>query len=343
MKLIKFLILNIFLISCISGNAIAGSKKSNIGYYSDDDVSWHFYNEEYPEDILPEEPKKEEKKKPEEKKPEKESESKVADIKIEVEGPIDIKIEGPQPGSTKWLRENLPKILDGAIDNPTQENIRRYAYMQRLGVDKADTFSQEYEKVMATDAYLDENRRRPQAQFLKTKIGREIKQYTNKLFKEFAKDFSYFFFFDQNCTICGHTAKVLNFMETRFGATVIAISLDGKEPNFPFYKEFQPDKGQAEALNIVQIPAVFGYHVPSKKWAPVFSGYLTHDEIVMKSLLIANANDWIGDDEIMKTRFVQNNDLLNVQLNTDENKLENEDTVNDMYKTLRKEAGYKDD
>lgn len=42
-----------------------------------------------------------------------------------------------EPFSVSWLRENMPKLLDAAIDNPSKENVEAYMYAQRVAMDKS--------------------------------------------------------------------------------------------------------------------------------------------------------------------------------------------------------------
>ncbi|KZX78438.1 hypothetical protein A3715_16390 [Oleiphilus sp. HI0009] len=305
-------------------------------YYDQKEDGWHFYNEFFPEEpvenLQPPAPPKPDKK-PEEKKEETIKPSVTASIPS----------SSVEPGSSEWIRTEYPKILDHSIDNPSYENVRRTAYIQRLAVDKSDKFSQMWERVHATDPFLDENRRRPQANYLRAKIGAQMRIHTDKLIKRFNQDFAYFFFFEKDCVMCGYAAQHLAEIERRYGATIVAVSLDGEPPQFPYFKDtFIKDSGQSKLLNIIQTPMVYGFHNPTKKWAPLFAGVLTYERIVMKTLLIAHTNNWITDQQFEPTKFRQVNDMLVSSDEQDEFDDEYSDqSTESLYQDLLLQAGHK--
>lgn len=45
--------------------------------------------------------------------------------------PPTLKKDQTEAFSAAWLRENLPRLMDKAIDDPTQENVAAYLYAQR--------------------------------------------------------------------------------------------------------------------------------------------------------------------------------------------------------------------
>lgn len=66
-----------------------------------------------------------------------------------------------QPLSVAWLRKNLEKYRDQAIDVPSPENVAAYFYLQRVMMDKAHRFTDVAHEVVISDPRLDENVRRP--------------------------------------------------------------------------------------------------------------------------------------------------------------------------------------
>jgi conjugal transfer pilus assembly protein TraF len=49
---------------------------------------------------------------------------------------------GPAPLSAAWLRANLERFRDQAIDDPSPRNVALYLYLQRLVLDKAERFAE---------------------------------------------------------------------------------------------------------------------------------------------------------------------------------------------------------
>ncbi|MFX4226466.1 MAG: conjugal transfer protein TraF [Porticoccaceae bacterium] len=62
---------------------------------------------------------------------------------------------GPAPMSAEWLKENMPRLLNQALDNPTRENLEAYYGAQRVMMDKAERFTLEAEKVVIGNPMLD--------------------------------------------------------------------------------------------------------------------------------------------------------------------------------------------
>ncbi|MBL4244056.1 conjugal transfer protein TraF [Vibrio fluvialis] len=46
-------------------------------------------------------------------------------------------LELPSEITESWLKDNLSILLERAIDNPTEENVRKYFYAQRAMLDLA--------------------------------------------------------------------------------------------------------------------------------------------------------------------------------------------------------------
>ncbi|BEI26481.1 conjugal transfer protein TraF [Vibrio cholerae] len=46
-------------------------------------------------------------------------------------------LELPSEISESWLKDNLNILLERAIDNPTEENVRKYFYAQKVMLDLA--------------------------------------------------------------------------------------------------------------------------------------------------------------------------------------------------------------
>lgn len=111
---------------------------------------------------------------------------------------------GPAPLSTQWLRENLPKLLDAAIDNPTKENVANYMYAQRIVLDKSQNYSQAAKEVVATDPFLDENNRIPVSGFAQLAQQRDIKKSQDSVLSHLATKSGIWVFVDypEKCSAC---------------------------------------------------------------------------------------------------------------------------------------------
>jgi len=80
---------------------------------------------------------------------------------------------GPAPLKAAWLRANLERFRDQAIDDPTTRNVALYLYLQRLVLDKAERFAEATQRAVWADPLLDETTRRPLATFAANLVNRE--------------------------------------------------------------------------------------------------------------------------------------------------------------------------
>lgn len=114
-----------------------------------------------------------------------------------------------KPMSSEWLRENLPKLMDLAVDNPTKENVANYMYAQRILLDKAQNFSEQVKTVVATDPFLDENNRMPLSQFAQAGFARGIGRAEEEALKFVAGKAGLWVFVDtpDKCSACATYAS----------------------------------------------------------------------------------------------------------------------------------------
>lgn len=116
---------------------------------------------------------------------------------------------GPELFSVAWIRDNLPKYRDRAIDNPTDANVQAYYYLQRVMMDKSSKFSERSSQVIMRDPFLDEDSRRPVATYAANALNREVSNNRDKVLKGLANKVGLFFFFKGNCVLCAEQAAVL--------------------------------------------------------------------------------------------------------------------------------------
>lgn len=118
--------------------------------------------------------------------------------------PSEAKSEEPKSLSVEWLRLNLPKLLDVAIEKPTKENVANYMYAQRVVLDKAQVFSEKAKDVVATDPFLDENNRVPFAQFAQAEFNRKFNKDRGEALDFISKNAGIWVFIDKpnKCSAC---------------------------------------------------------------------------------------------------------------------------------------------
>ena len=208
---------------------------------------------------------------------------------------------GPAPFSAAWLRVEVPKAMERAIDDPTDENIRAYAYLQRLVMDKASKFGARAQRVIMADPLVDESMRRPRSSFAVQAVDFTAAQNVQATLKRIAESTGLLFFFRGDCPYCSAQAPLIQALSRQFGFRILPVSLDGQGlPNGEF-PEFKPDQGQAVTMGVEQVPAVFMMRPPDGV-AAVAQGLVSLEELQQRILLAAVNAGFLSEDELRGTR-----------------------------------------
>lgn len=280
--------------------AIAAYSFSNGAYAADSDFysrkaeGWFFYNEIEPA------PEPDHEKSDETQKPPK-SEDPPAE-------PIAAQPSGPAPMSAAWIKENLPVYLNKALDNPTQENVKAYLYLQKLSVDKADRFAQMTERVRMSDPLLDENIRRPLSTAGSRALDAKANTETNAILELIAQKAGIVMFYRSDCGYCSQEVPVLKGLTSNYGYKVRAVSLDGLPlPGNP-YPDFKVNEGQAERLGVTVTPTT--YLVSKNGFQLIGQGLLTTAAIKQRITYAALEAGLIDESDFNRTRPVENQDTV---------------------------------
>jgi len=215
----------------------------------------------------------------------------------------------PAPLSAAWFRANLDRYRDVAIDDPTPAKVAAYLYLQRVALDKASRFSDATQRVALKDPWLDETVRRPLASFAAAEMSRLANTAREEVLRTLAGQAGLWFFFRSDCPYCHLQATVLEQLERQYGFTVYPISLDGGPLPDGRYPRFARDTGQAAALGVVTVPALFLARPPGDV-LPLGQGVLALDQLASRILSVAVEAGWITPDEHTRTRPVRTDWLL---------------------------------
>lgn len=219
--------------------------------------------------------------------------------------------DGPAIFSVAWLRANLDKYRDMAIDDPTPENVSRYYYMQRMMMDKASKFSEMSSKVIMKDPFLDEDSRRPVATYAANAMNKMAADSRDKVLKELSQKVGLFYFFKSDCSLCVEQAGVLQSLNHATGIPVIPVSMDGENLPGGGFAEYRVDTGQAEKLGIFQAPAL-ALAIPPNRSEIVGYGAITLDVLYNRILVAAKDADVIDQRTFASTQPVNDTGLLSM-------------------------------
>lgn len=190
--------------------------------------------------------------------------------------------------TSKWLRENIPLLLDKAQDVPTEANVRRYLYAQRLAMDQANVFADVYAKVLRTELALKEDLRRPNDNNQLLAYKRGLKKERIKIFNDTNAKFGLFFFFQSDCEICKQMVSEISDFKKRYAIDILPVSLDGYPlPNAPnLLKDTIYDDGTLTGMMPVDVtPTIYAFNKESYEAAVISKGFIGMEKLIELSLL----------------------------------------------------------
>lgn len=250
------------------------------GFYGDKERGWHWYEDPPPEKKLPPPPKP------------------VAPPSSAPAPAVSVPA-GPALFSTAWLRANLDRLRDDAMDHPDdKDKVRAYMYAQRVVFDKAQRFASAASTVVKTDPLLDETNRVPMDVMATTAVQQSVSANRKEAVKYLASKGGLMFFFDSTCEFCKVQVAALNWLEKDYGYAVKAISVDGKP--MPGVKAgWVKDEGQAKALGLTIMPTTI-FAVPPDKFFIISQGYHSAESLEEKILLAAEADNLLPEAMVKK-------------------------------------------
>lgn len=275
-------------------SALAGDKKGT-DFYERKAEGWFWYDDPVPVPEPKEEPAKKE------------------PIPTPVEtNPKNQKPAPPPPMSSAWIRENMQKYMDRAIDKPTPENIQAFLLLQQVAMKKSQQFTAAAKSNIAGNPLLDAVSSNPVASGLKDKLKQEANNQKQKAISHIQKSAGIFYFFESDCIPCSANTQTINYIENS-GYHVTRISIDGK--NIPGSTvPFKEDKGHAQKLGITTLPAYF-MASQSGEFAPLGQGLISVSELNDRVLLRAKEIGLISKSDYESTQLTQNpNVFSNISL-----------------------------
>jgi len=233
-------------------------------------------------------------------------------LEQETEKPKKIKVPAPAKRmkgmdspifSTAWLKQNLPKYREIAIDNPTPENVAAYFALQRLAMDKAQKFARTFQMLPVLYPQLDENIRRPIATFASHTADRIANSEKDKVLRDLAQRVGIFFFFKSDCPYCHAQAPVVAVLEKKYGFKIIPISIDGLPMPGGVYPNYRIDQGQAQRLGVTITPTMFLVNPEDEieKIRLLSQGAVSLSDLETRIISVAHDAGWLEDEDYKKT------------------------------------------
>ncbi len=282
-----------------------GRVTSNQTFYGKKAEGWFFYNEKYD--------KKKKKKVEKKKKPVAKAQTQPKKKPVKV--PVKPVYSGPPPLSSAWLKVNLPKYLNKALDDPSPQNVRAYLILQKVALDKSERFTDMSKRVSVTDPILDELTRRPFSTSGVNVASAIASMKGENEMKKMGKRMGLWVFYanSAHCPYCNLIGQLLSAQQRLYGFKVLPISLDGTPPpsNFPVVNGYRIDHGQAKKMNVVATPAIYLVNIAKKEYISVGQGSaMSLPELKSRIFLAALQKHWITNDEYAQAMPNNNINML---------------------------------
>ena len=247
-------------------------------------AGWHFYNEE--EESNEDEPKE--------------------------ETPAPAPAPAPaQPQQTQitaeWLNKNIPVLLNAAVNNPTQENLKNYWLAIRLSKDMASRFADNTKEFFATHPEYSEGKRRPESNYALTSYRTEVAKNKTDVVKAIFQRAGIWFFYASTCQYCAQEAPILKSMEELYGVNILAISMDGRpmpDGSFPDFVS-DPSGDIYRRLMVQTTPTIYLVTNDGQQFHMLAAGIVAMDELLEALIMTAHQSKLISEDEYQSTLEVK--------------------------------------
>lgn len=206
----------------------------------------------------------------------------------------------------KWLKENLPKLEQAAVENPTETNLANYAYAQRLSLDYASRFSSKMMDFMTNEQILSEERRRPTTKVALNSFNFQRDQEERNVINMMADTTHIWFFYRSDCPYCHKQIPILKTLQQQYGFEILAVSMDGL--SIPGAEEWpmvvDRDLRMTKELKVVGTPSLFLVSNKKEFRYPLTSGLQPLNKLFSRISLAAKETGTISEDEYNKTQYV---------------------------------------
>ncbi len=203
--------------------------------------------------------------------------------------------------STRWLRANLERYKEAAIDEPTPDNIRLYLHLQRYALDRAEGFAAATQLAVMRDPRLDEAQRGPISGSQHAVAEPETQVQRRRVIADLAAVTGLWFFYRSDCPYCRQQAIALSAFAERHGMPILPISIDGAALDGGAFPDFVVDRGQAAALDVTTTPTLYLMHADGQVLR-LAQGLQTLPELEERVLMLGREAGWIGAEDYLAAR-----------------------------------------
>ena len=158
----------------------------------------------------------------------------------------------------EWLRQNMPRMLDDAQNNPTTENLAKYAFAQRLLLDMTSRFQKGMITFMEENPILDEDNRRPTQAMNLVAFKGEVAEHRKQIMEKLKNVAHIWFFYKSTCEYCHRQIPILKALDRRYSIETLAVTMDGIriEGMDEFLHRADAGLHWTQTMNVTQTPTL---------------------------------------------------------------------------------------
>lgn len=177
----------------------------------------------------------------------------------------------------KAINQAISTAKAAAVLAPTSANVEKYIALQNAVNLNAIRFGSVWQQVIWQHPELNYSLNHPTSQIGKEAYLDEQKKRQETRLKNLSKEYGLFFFFAGSCPYCHKFSSIVKELETRYGLSVIPVSLDGG--SLPEYPHPVKDTGQAASFGVNRWPALFLVNPYKRQIIPITFGLISEDEV----------------------------------------------------------------
>ena len=184
------------------------------------------------------------------------------------------------------LQQRLEDLKRVAVMNPSDANLLAYMRLQRLVMDKSQTFADRWQRLVWSVPDLDYAMTgRPTNAMAINVFDDQQRGRDAQTVRGLAATHGLIFVFRSDCPFCHRFAPILKRFEQEFGMTVLAVSMDGG--TLPDYPDARPDNGIATRLNARSVPALYLTNPSKREIRPIGFGLMSDSELLERIATLA--------------------------------------------------------
>lgn len=203
----------------------------------------------------------------------------------------------PPVGSSAWFRENLPKLRDQAVDNPTEENIKAYLIMERLAIRKSRKYAEATLNTVLNNPYLDQNSYTPSSVRGARAFQEKLSQNQKRVIDKVRGFIGLYVFFEGGDPVSESMLNELSRFVKSHSMEYLLITMNGQPPQNEYFKHANvtQSKDFEKELGITAPPSVLIYNANEDAFAYLSAGQVHYADFPERVIRVAHSHGWIDE------------------------------------------------